>query len=196
MKLDALNAFRSRCCVSLADNCSGVCWRGSQARGRLECTCGCQDFFLFKRKKSSEEELEEIEAFNRLRLDYWPFVPVVAVDKDGRTVVRNEFFGIKWKERPFSEYAPSVVSFQFVAAKCKKCGKEIVLFDERCCPLNEGAPSKKYGRLGEIEWTKIPSGVECVLDYGGSRFDDLGLSRVRLYKITAGRKSVFFDHEI
>lgn len=177
----------------LDHNLVGIRWKGSQARGRLICRCGCKTFFLFNRKKTPEEALEEFSASQRLRDDYWPFGPVFGRDKEGRSVVRKSFLWFMWKERPLADYEPNILSFLFVSAKCEKCGREIVLFDERSCWAEGEGPSLKFGALGEIKWRGKPSFVELVADLGEEKQD---LGRLRVYRVYNGKKALFFDHEI
>lgn len=179
----------------LISRCSDVYWKGAQAHGRLVCPCGCNTFFLFRREKSPEEKMEEAIASNRLHDDYWPFGPVIAKDEAGKTVVRNEFLGFRWKERPFSDYQPTVMSFQYVSAKCEKCGNEIVLFDERFGPLNKYGSSLKFGNLGKIKWTETASEVEIIVDCDECDNDGLEFGRLRIYKVFGKTKRLFFDYE-
>ena len=167
------------------DYCTDVRGKGLQNKGHLVCDCGSEHFYVFKRKDAVA--LEEQRASQRLHGDYWPFGPAIAKNKDGVTVVRKEFLWFKWDERPLSDYMPSVIGFQYVAAKCEKCGKEIVLFDGRA----EEKSTIQYGEIGDVEWSKNASRLECVVDYDG----DGGLGRLRVYKVADGKKKLFFDHE-
>ena len=186
-----MNDGRDRIIKCLAD----ILWKRSQARGCLKCDCGCDHFFLYKRKKTVEERSEEERASMKLRSDYWPFGPVIARDKDGVPIVRKEFLWLKWKVRPLSDYAPAVLSFQYVAAKCEKCGKEIVLFDGRQYAALPDGTQTKYGELGAVRWDKKPSAVECILDFDEGEGATSEFDRIRVYKVAGGKKSLFFDHE-
>ena len=181
---------------SLIDNCSDIRRKGSQVLGRLQCSCGCNSFHLFKRKKTSEEQLEEMNANYRLKNDYWPFGPAIATNKDGISVVRNEFLCFKWKERPLSNYMPSVLSFAYVSAKCEKCGREIVLFDSRLSASLEEKQFIKYGNLGIVEWSKDSSAIEICIDVDKEVQDYSDFNRLRIYRIVNEKKSLFADYEL
>lgn len=175
------------------DYCYRVSRKGQRAEGYLSCECGCDRFFLFKRKDTADEVLENEAASRRLHDDFWPFGPVIAKDKNGVTVARKEFLWFKWGERPLTDYLPSVIGFQYVVAKCEKCGKEIVLFDGRShLPLTGEAT--KYGQIGVIKWDKNASPLECVVDFVEGGNDEFG--RLRIYKIAGGKKKLCFDHEV
>ena len=188
--------FMKKSCDSIIDSLSNLSQKKSQVRGILTCSCGCNHFFLFKRKKTAEESLEELIASNRLKNDYWPFGFEIARDKNGKIVVRSSFLGFHWKERPYEEYLPSVRSFQYVSAKCERCERKIVLYDERLQDIDGGALRLKYGELGKVVWSKTSSVVECVFDYDEGDIQSIEEpGRIRIYSITNGKKSLFFDWE-
>ena len=180
---------------SLIGYIPNVSWNGAQARGVLVCSCGCDRFSLFRRAKTAEEELEELLASNRLRDDYWPFGPEIAKDKSGKAVVRNAFLCFRWKERPYSDYLPSVLSFQYVSAKCERCGRQIVLYDGRLQQSDVDGMPPKYGEFGVVKWSKVFSMVECVFDCDGEEQSIGKPGRIRIYRIEDRKRSIFFDCE-
>lgn len=174
------------------NHCADVCHKRQQAKGHLICECGSDHFFLFKRN-NAEESFSAKEAARRLRRDYGLFGASIAKDKNGVIVVRKQFLFFKWGERPLSDYMPSKLGFQYVSAKCERCGKEIVIFDARSyLPLD--GESTKYGELGEIKWDKKASPVECVVDSLDPETGEFG--RIRVYKVKDGKRKLFFDHEV
>ena len=180
---------------NIFNHLSNIECKGSRTKGTILCECGGSTFSIFKRNKTAEEKLEEEIAYSRLKEDYWPFGPVIANDKNGKTIVRKEFLCFKWKERPLSDYMPSVLSFQYVSVKCAKCGKEIILFDGRNNIVGENKNPIKYGDVGEPIWTKDFTIVQCTIDRDETEENNHTIDRLRIYRVKGEKRLLFFDYE-
>lgn len=159
-----------------------------QTKAIMRCTCGCDKFYIFNRGKTPEEELEEFLANERLENDFWPFGSEIATNKDGQVVARLRFLGITWKERLLADYEPKSRSFEFIAIKCQKCNKEIIIFDQRCNWYKEFIEGFNFSELGPITWSKKYFQVECRFDYSEDYVDGSDFGRVRVFQISLETK--------
>lgn len=98
-------------------------------RFNIFCTCGCEEFYIYVKKKTKEEIIYEKECEKNLIKEYGKNHEILS-DKNGSVflVKRNIFGKIVKKD--------SIENFNFpdfknlIAIKCKNCGNIITIFDE------------------------------------------------------------------
>jgi len=176
--------------------CGSISKNKRTSRIELRCLCGCDLFYVFKRKRTPEEELEAYLASQKWE-EYWPLTPRIGTGKDGRTAVQWTIFGFVFKEKTLEEMRPKVSSFAYVSAKCSKCDREVVIFDERHHVFDERKHSGiNYGELGPIKWSKDAYGIQCKFDYPEDAENGNDFGRVRIIKTAADKKSTVLDFEM
>ena len=160
----------------------------------LYCHCGCGLFYVFNRKKTTEEELAELESSTRLKNDH-PLGWAITKNKKGEIVVVSRFLFFQWHERPLTDYQPSVVSYPYVSVKCANCGEESTLLDGRE-KANANYHCPNYGKLEPVVWSKKVFNIECSLYYYDDSDGQKEISRIKISKLSQeGKKTIVYDYE-
>lgn len=97
----------------------------------IKCPCGCDDFLLYKKHRSKQEndKIKELDKqFNKLVGRNWHS----EYENGTKYVVGKKFFGLFKVKVEAEEYNAILLPYKnYVSVKCVSCGNEYVLFDER-----------------------------------------------------------------
>lgn len=169
-------------------------------RLKVECPCGCEDFYLFVKKKTNGEIQADMDLEQQLVKQFGKKFEFQS-DIDGKVfVIKRNLFGNIVKKEEIDINNRDTFK-KYVSAKCSYCEKEYILFDERihgydACVSNSIIDSSKDVKKYSDETQKI----EIFLSYNDVEegcFDDytIAFGRIKIFKIIGKRRLTVIDCE-
>lgn len=169
---------------------------------QIKCTCGCDDFKLFKRRKSKEEIEIEKQYEKQLIKEFGRGLEMQS-DSNGKVfMIRRNFFGKIIKKVEIDKLDIPVFK-NYIRAKCNYCGEEFTLFDENIHGYDAIVSKPKAYLNNEIyNYSNDSNKVEIIIYYNDDNEDDdliedksLAFGRIKIIKNNNHKKVTYFDFE-
>lgn len=168
----------------------------------IKCICGCDDFYLFKRRKNTDFLKKEKEYSNEVIDRYGKGFEMMS-DENGKVfMIKRNLFGMIIEK---SEYNKRNIPhfYNYLSVKCRNCSKEYVLFDERIHGYNACIDNCDITlELGNIKFSNEFHKVDVIVYYSSDIKDDenikdcsIAFDRIKIYKKNSKKKNKILDIE-
>ena len=168
---------------------------------RIKCPCGCDDFLLFKRKKSPTEQKKEQELEQYIVREFGRGFEMQSDSKGKVYMIKRNFWGKIVKKVDAKNF--EITFKNYISVKCTSCGTEYVLFDETLHgydALTENSPKDQC--ITGKNYSKSNQKIEISVYYNNEADDvsdlgdrSLGFERIKIIKIIDNKKTKIFDWE-
>lgn len=184
---------------------------GNRLSFRLQCTCGCDTFALWK-NSYTEEEQRSIHEYE----DSFPHIGGHAlygrIDSEGKPYHYIKILGI-FKKKIQIPSPPVFMGICVIRAVCPRCEHEIVLFDSRCHGYDGMNAACEETRIYTPHFKQVGNGshgieiavenepsLEAFCDAAGQKcsqeFYSNAFGRICIRTVDAhGKKKLFYDME-
>lgn len=168
----------------------------------ISCTCGCNDFYFYKRKKSKEEIMHEKEAKKRLIKELGHNFEIYS-DLEGKVfLIKRIFFGKIIKKVPIEKY-DTIIFKNLIVIKCRECRNVIILFDENTHGYNGvyNNESNNYFSFENLDFStdyyKFEVDVYYELNEMDASIEDssIAFDRIKIIKMSKHIRQVVGDFE-
>lgn len=173
---------------------------GCMSKIRLCCHCGCDEFSIYIKKKDAAFLLLEREYTKDFISKYGKNYELQSDDKCNIYVVRRNIFGkIVRKDKFEKDKAP--LFYNYVSAKCKRCGKEYVVYDQTQYGY-DALTNKKIEKHEESQYDDKYAKIEVATFYDVDNVEckifkdqSLAFGRIAVYSINNNKRKKIIDVE-
>lgn len=175
--------------------------KGNCSRLGIKCTCGCEDFYLIVKKKTTDEIQAERDFEKQITKQFGKRVELQS-DNDGKVFyVKRNLFGRVVKKAEVNNFTSKTFK-NYISIKCSACGCEYTLFDERMHGYNACISyTESTGENIETNYSGSVQKIELALFYDDIDADfnikdsTVAFGRIKITKVVGNRKSTVIDLE-
>lgn len=186
----------------LSDFAKEVSNKKNYSKINISCTCGCDDFYVFKRKKTKQEISLEKELEKRMIKEMGRNFEVYSDKEKNVFLIKRNIFGKIVKKVPRKDFAAP--SFEnLIVIKCRNCGKNIIIFDEEKHGYNAVLSNNKQEKLidDNFDFSNNYFKIEVLVYYEISEINDLSrdqsnaFDRIKIIMFKDGKQRLVGDFE-
>lgn len=168
---------------------------------KIICTCGCEEFKLFKKKKSKEYIKLEKEYEKQFIKEFGRGFEMQS-DLNGQVfIIKRNIFGKIVKKIEVKKLDIPLFK-NFISAKCSSCCREYILFDENIHGYDAIIEKNQGGTIVESkQYSDESQKIELIVYYNDDNeeenINDLSVAfgRIKIIKITNNKKITYCDFE-